>query len=167
MRYYRQLGNFGLIKTNIAEKKIRGLYIPDSDIKKEVNRGNFSIAWLLIACTIESYLRFLYLMAKVKHKKTILVKELERFNRVKFLDVIKSCKKKKLFNKKDARLINFIRDARNDIAHNHLLLYNQNLSGKVCKKVVLEDGLPLLSRLHNRALEKQDERKRFLKKINQ
>ncbi|VVB83638.1 Uncharacterised protein [uncultured archaeon] len=161
MRYYKIIGKFGLVKTNILNTKLRQVYLPDADIRKELYNGNLAKAMFMTACTIESYLRHIYIMEKSKNKQKILIKELVKYRNVNLSNIIRFCKDNKFFNNKDVRIINFMREVRNDIAHNHMLLYDQNLSKRICIKTI-EETFPVLHRLHTISMEQEQERKRFL-----
>jgi len=147
------LDRYTVLKSKISKRKgLLNLYLPGHDVNQAFQKKDYVKALLLAANHTESQLRFFCKREKDKAKSgKLTVKDILRCNDVSFQDVIKWCKKRNFITPKESKILQELREIRNDIAHNYQLNFNQNIDPKVCRRVIYTI-LPVIDSLHKRII---------------
>jgi uncharacterized protein YutE (UPF0331/DUF86 family) len=148
------LDRYTVLKSKISKTKgLLSTYLPGHDVKQAFDREDYVKALLLAANHTESQLRFFWKRAidKAKSRK-ITPKDVIQCNKTPLQNVIKWCKTNKLITPKESKILQELREIRNDIAHNYQLNFNHNIDPKVCRRAIYAI-LPVIDSLHKRIIE--------------
>lgn len=152
-RYYLMLGRYALIKSKISKTKgLLETYLLGHDVQQAFDKKDYVKSLLLASNYLESQLRFFYNLYHERKKGKLLVKDLIKYNKFVFKDVINWNRDKKVISPPERKISHEIREIRNDLSHNYQLNFNHNIDARVCKRVI-GSILPLISNLHKRIIE--------------
>lgn len=143
------------IRTKILSKKTMMSYTPTLDVINNQRKKDWFVSLWHSFSYLDYQLRELVLWKITNYSKTANVTIVNRIkNKRKLWWIIKKARELKIISEIDKKMLTYIKDVRNDMAHSWYLVYNENISEKEANRII-KHSLRIISKLHKKAMRDQ------------